>query len=129
MDLFSAQWPGEKCYVFCTAEFAEIINIFLFIIFIIFFVDYSNVFTLIAHRLFQNISLGEWMNAMEHGSIASSNAAFRLYIFSVCVVFCSSMLRSFVKVAANLNSAKVQYCVVGLVEKFLSIHIFISICS
>lgn len=59
-------------------------------------------------RLFQNIALGEWMDAMEHDGVARSTASFRTYMLSVGVVLLATMFRAVTQVTSNLISAQVS---------------------
>lgn len=62
----------------------------------------------LSHRLFQNISLGEWMYAMEHEGLRRSEEAFKIYALGVLLVLLTAMLRAYSQVSSNLTSARVR---------------------
>jgi len=64
------------------------------------------------NRLFQNIALGEWMDAMEHDGVARSTVSFRTYMLSVGVVLLATMFRAVTQVTSNLISAQVSQLLV-----------------
>jgi hypothetical protein len=59
-------------------------------------------------RLFQNVSLGEWMYAMEHSGLRQSRSAFRTYAVGVLLVLLATVLRAVTSVTSNLTSANVS---------------------
>jgi hypothetical protein len=62
----------------------------------------------VSFRLFQNVSLGEWMYAMEHSGLCQSRSAFRTYAVGVLLVLLATVLRAVTSVTSNLISAKVS---------------------
>jgi hypothetical protein len=62
----------------------------------------------VSFRLFQNVSLGEWMYAMEHSGLRQSRSAFRTYAVGVLLVLLATVLRAVTSVTSNLFSATVS---------------------
>ena len=72
--------------------------------------------------LYQNIALGEWMEAMEKDGIRSGKKTFYLYLLSILIVFICTFLCIASQVISNLVSSKQMH-------ENLVTSVIMSICS